>query len=178
MWFDSPDKLDYPRLPPYCAWYSQLKGAYVLSPKEYDDCKRIFQERGMRTFSDWLEYYNNLDVAPFLQALQKMKEFYTTLVVDAVFLPGVSQQYILRKTLKGHKGYKPPKLYAPNKEAYDMLKAAVVGGPSRGVHAQARGGRDQNRLPPIRRCESNQAHPGVRRQFALPQHHDEGDALR
>ena len=63
-----------------------------------------------------------------------MKEFYTNLGVDifkdAVSLPGVSQQYILRKTLKGRKGYKPPELYAPNKEAYDMLKAAVVGGPS------------------------------------------------
>ena len=63
-----------------------------------------------------------------------MKEFYTNLGADifkdAVSLPGVSQQYILRKTLQGRKGYKPPELYAPNKEAYDMLKAAVVGGPS------------------------------------------------
>ena len=131
-WFDSPDKLDYPRLPPYFAWYSQLKGAYVLSPKEYAACQRIFQERGMKTFGDWLKYYNNLDVAPFLEALQKMKAFYTNLGVDifkdAVSLPGVSKQYILRKTLKGRKGYKPPELYAPNKEAYDMLKAAVVSG--------------------------------------------------
>ena len=107
-WFDSPDKLDYPRLPPYFAWYFQLKGVYVLSPKEYDDCQRIFQERGMKTFGDWLKYYNNLDVAPFLEALQKMKEFYTNLGVDifkdAVSLPGVSQQNILRKTLKGRKG--------------------------------------------------------------------------
>ena len=133
-WFDSPDKLDYPRLPPYFAWYSQLKGAYVLTPKEYDDCQRIFRERGIKTFGDWLEYYNNLDVAPFLEALQKMKEFYTNLGVDifkdAVSLPGVSEKYILRKTLQGRKGYKPPELYAPNKEAYDRLKAAVVGGPS------------------------------------------------
>ena len=133
-WFDSPDKLDFPGLPPYLAWYSKLKGSYVLSLKEYDDCHRIFRERGMRTFGDWLEYYNNLDVAPFLEALQKMKAFYTNLGVDtfkdAVSLPGVSQQYILRKTLQGRKGYKPPELYAPNKEAYDMLKAAVVGGPS------------------------------------------------
>ena len=36
----------------------------------------------------------------------------------------------MHKTLQGRKGYKPPELYAPNKEAYDMLKAAVVGGPS------------------------------------------------
>ena len=133
-WFDSPDKLDFPGLPPYLAWYSKLKKAYVLSLKEYDACHRLFRERGMQTFGDWLEYYNNLDVAPFLEALQKMKEFYTNLGVDifkdAVSLPGVSQQYILRKTLQPRRGYKPPELYAPNKEAYAMLKAAVVGGPS------------------------------------------------
>ena len=133
-WFDSADKLDYLGLPPYLAWYSQLKGGYVLSPKEYEGCQRIVQERGMRTFGDWLEYYNNLDVALFLEALQKMKEFYTNLGVDifkdAVSLPGVSKQYILRKTLKRRRGYTPPELYPPNKEAYDMLKAAVVGGPS------------------------------------------------
>ena len=133
-WFDSASKLDYQGLPSYFAWYSQLKGGYVLSPKEYEGCQRIFQERGMRTFGDWLEYYNNLDVAPFLEALQKMKEFYTNLGVDifkdAVSLPGVSKQYILRKTLQRRRGYTPPELYPPNKEAYDMLKTAVVGGPS------------------------------------------------
>ena len=133
-WFDSPDKLDFPGLPPYMAWYSKLKGEYVLTLKEYDDCHRIFKERGMQTFGDWLEYYNNLDVAPFLEALQKMKEFYTVLGIDilkdAVSLPGVSEKYILRKTLQPRRGYKPPELYSPNKEAYAMLKAAVVGGPS------------------------------------------------
>ena len=133
-WFDSPDKLDFPGLPPYMAWYSKLKGEYVLTLKEYDDCHRIFKERGMQTFGDWLEYYNNLDVAPFLEALQKMKEFYTTLGIDilkdAVSLPGVSEKYILRKTLQPRWGNKPPELYSPNKEAYAMLKAAVVGGPS------------------------------------------------
>ena len=133
-WLDSPDKLDFPGLPPYMAWYSKLKGEYSLTLKEYDDCHRIFREKGMRTFGDWLEYYNNLDVAPFLEALQKMKEFYTNLGIyifkDAVSLPGVSEKYILRKTLQPRRGYNPPKLFAPNKEAYAMLKAAVVGGPS------------------------------------------------
>ena len=88
----------------------------------------------MQTFGDWLGYYNNLDVAPFLEALQRMKEFYTDLGVDifkdAVSLPGASKQYLLRKTLQPRRGYKPPELYTPNKEAYKMLKAVVVSGPS------------------------------------------------
>ena len=85
----------------------------------------------MQTFGDWLEYYNNLDVTPFLETLEKMKAFYTKLGTDifkdAVSLPGVSMQYILRGTLRG---CDPPELYAPGPEAYKMLKEAVVGGPS------------------------------------------------
>ena len=78
-----------------------------------------------------MEYYSNLDVTPFLETLEKMKAFYTKLGIDifkdAVSLPGVSVQYILRGTLRRHD---PPELYAPSEEVYEMLKGAVVGGPS------------------------------------------------
>ena len=70
-----------------------------------------------------MEYYNNLDVTPFLETLEKMKAFYTKLGIDifkdAVSLSGVWMQYILRGTLRGHN---PPKLYAPTGKAYEMLK--------------------------------------------------------
>ena len=46
---------------------------------------------------------------------------------DAISLPGVSMQYILRHTLRKRNA---PELYAPGSEAYEMLKVAVVGGPS------------------------------------------------
>ena len=130
-WFDSADKLGYKGLPPYWCWYSQLRNSFALTPKEYEECKRVFKERGMQTFGDWLEYYNNLDVTPFLETLEKMKAFYTKIGIDifkdAVSLPGVSMQYILRGTLRRRN---PPELNAPGNEAYEMLKAAVVGGPS------------------------------------------------
>ena len=130
-WFDSAGKLDYKGLPPYRCWFSQLKNIFTLTPKEYDECKRVFQERGMKTFRDWLEYYNNVDVTPFLETLEKMKAFYTKIGVDifkdTVSLLGASMQYILRCTLRGRDA---PELYAPSSEAYEMLKAAVVGGPS------------------------------------------------
>ena len=77
----------------------------------------------MQTFGDWLEYYNNLDVTPFFEALEKMKAYYTNLGVDilkdAVSLPGVALQYVLRRTLRGRNA---PELHAPGPEAYDMLK--------------------------------------------------------
>ena len=85
----------------------------------------------MVTFGDWLKYNNNLDVTAFLETFEKMKSFYTKLGIDifkdAVLLPGVSMQYILRGTLRRRN---PPELYAPGSEAYEMLKAAVVSGPS------------------------------------------------
>ena len=130
-WFDSAGKLDYKGLPPYRCWYSQLKNSFVFTPEEYDECKRVFKERGMKNFGDCLEYYNNLDVTPFLETLEKMKAYYTKLGIDiftdAVSLPRVSRQYILRGTLRRRNA---PELYAPSSEAYEMLKAAVVGGPS------------------------------------------------
>ena len=95
-WFDSADKLDYKGLPPCWCWYSQLRNCFALNPSEFEECKRVFQERGMQTFGDWLEYYNNLDVTPFLETLEKMKRFYTKLGIDifkdAVSLRGLAFQ--------------------------------------------------------------------------------------
>ena len=48
----------------------------------------------MCTFADWLRYYNNLDVTPGLEALERMRAFYTDkgidILKDAVSIPGVS----------------------------------------------------------------------------------------
>ena len=83
----------------------------------------------MKTFKDWLKYYNDLDVAPGLEALQKMRNFYIgkgiDIMKDAVSIPGVSLHYLLKGAIE-----RKAELYAPSKEAYEMLKAAVVGGPS------------------------------------------------
>ena len=128
-WFDREEKLDYEGLPEYEHWYSKLKKEYVLTREEWEGCKQVFKEKGMKTFKDWLEYYNNLDVAPGLEALEKMKAFYIEkgidILKDAVSIPGVSLHYLLKGAIE-----RKAELYAPRKEAYGMLKGAVVGGPS------------------------------------------------
>ena len=54
----------------------------------------------MCTFADWLRYYNNLDVAPGLEALEKMRAFYADkgidILKDTVSISGVSLHYLLR----------------------------------------------------------------------------------
>ena len=83
----------------------------------------------METFADWLRYYNNLDVKPGLEALEKTARFYTEkgldIFKDAVSISGVSLTYLLSGAVD--RGAKP---YAPSLKAYSMLKEAVVGGPS------------------------------------------------
>lgn len=116
-WFDCANKLDYDGLPPYHCWFSKLKNEFVLSPEKYDDCQRVFLEWKIGTFADWLEYYNNVDIEPFLKAVESMRDFYTLL--------GVSMKYLVWGTLN-QKGI--PELYAPGEEAYEVLKDAVVGG--------------------------------------------------
>ena len=90
----------------------------------------MFRERGMKTFADWLQFYNNLDVEPFLEAKESTRDFYTGLGIllfkDAVSLQSVSMKYLLWGTLNQRKA---PELYARGKEA-ETLKAAVVGGPN------------------------------------------------
>lgn len=41
-WFESKDKLDFPGLPDYPAWYSKLKEKFVLSLQEWKECKKLF----------------------------------------------------------------------------------------------------------------------------------------
>ena len=97
-WFDREEKLDYERLPPYCCWYSKLKNGF--SPEGYVDCQHLFQKREIKTFAKWLEYYNNLDVGPFLEVMEKMRGFYVELGLDT-FKDVVSLQYLMRGTLRG-----------------------------------------------------------------------------
>ena len=81
----------------------------------------------MRTFADCPRYYSNFDVAPGLEALEKMRSFYTEkkndIPKDAVSVSGVS--LALPESVE-----QGASLYSPRKEAYVMLKGAVVRGPS------------------------------------------------
>ena len=71
-------------------------------------------------------YYNDLNVVPGIEALEKMRVFYTAKGIEIfkypVNLPGMSLDYLLGGLIE-----RAAELYSPCKEAYGMLKEAVGG---------------------------------------------------
>ena len=52
----------------------------------------------METFRDFLVWYNNLDVVPFLEAIEKMSAFWKErnidIFMDGVSVPGLTMKYL------------------------------------------------------------------------------------
>ena len=139
-WFDDVSKLDHPSLPPYEAFVSTLRGVNVLEEGEgeaagrrrYESLETTWVEREMETFRDFLVFYNNLDVGPFVTAVEKMQEFYFGLGVDlfkvAVSIPGVARS-LLYKTA-GDGGVSFSSVRPGDEDLYYLIKQNIVGGPS------------------------------------------------
>lgn len=47
-----------------------------MSEEDYAVCLRAWAEKGLQTLRDFLVWYNNLDVVPFLEALEKMSQLW------------------------------------------------------------------------------------------------------
>jgi G:T-mismatch repair DNA endonuclease (very short patch repair protein) len=149
-WFDNVSKLSDTSLPPYEAFYSELKGQNILeteflewshskigpTPKRgyeiYQDICDIWKKNCMSTFKDYLKYYNELDVWPFCKALQKMLAFYQSKNIDlfksTISVPGVARQLLYKASTEfgAHFALFDKK----NKDLYETFKSNIVGGPS------------------------------------------------
>ena len=71
-----------------------------LCAQWYQELQDIWQDPGMDTFRDFLEHYNNLDVDPFIQAVEKMQKFYFDHHIDlfkvAIFVPGIARRWVFQ----------------------------------------------------------------------------------
>ena len=72
---DSIEKLNYPTVPTHECFYSTLQIANIFA-QDYDLVVRTWEREGWRTLKDLLIHYNQLDVRPFVQAVQKLLEPY------------------------------------------------------------------------------------------------------
>ena len=69
-WFDSYDKINNTELPSHKCFYNKLKNTNITD-EEYKICVNAWKDNNMKTFKDFLEWYNNLDVLPFIEAVEK-----------------------------------------------------------------------------------------------------------
>ena len=72
---DGLDKLDDKSLPPHEAFYSSMKNPNITD-EEYTYCQQVWEENEMPTFKEFLIWYNNFDVVPFLKVVEKMSAFW------------------------------------------------------------------------------------------------------
>ena len=65
-------------------------------PENYQWLQELWTENQWSTFADFLQWYNDLDVTPMLQAIENMNDFYKTIRIDfihqAISLPGVAMR--------------------------------------------------------------------------------------
>ncbi|KAJ8566256.1 hypothetical protein ON010_g6870 [Phytophthora cinnamomi] len=75
--------------------YSSLRCSHI-SDDEYWRAQFVWNHYGMKTIEDYLIWYNNLDVVPFIKAIQKQREllkgFDLGMFCDGVSLPGLSEK--------------------------------------------------------------------------------------
>ena len=79
------------------AFYSTLTQRGITE-EEYKRCEDAWLAEDMQTFRDFLVWYNNLDVAPFLQALEKQSSVFAEKGIDmfktATSLPGLATSWL------------------------------------------------------------------------------------
>ena len=136
-WMNSLKKLDNKKLPPRTTFYSSLT-RQTISHEDYAKCKAIWLERGMKTMRDYLIHYNNLDVEPFVRAINKHSQFFTERGVDmfkdGLTLPGLTLKFLFNNT----KLNALPYVLFGEKEAdiHNLVRKNLVGGPAIIFHRQ------------------------------------------
>ncbi|PIK42584.1 hypothetical protein BSL78_20572 [Apostichopus japonicus] len=149
-WMDGLEKLSTTSLPSHDNFYNKLKGVNISSV-EYQYCQQVWQDHNMTSFRDFLEWYNNKDVVPFLEALDKMFHFYKEKKIDmfkqGISVPGLTLRYLFKDIRKDFFCLFPES----HKDLYFLFKNNIVGGPSIIFHRYQEKGR--SRIRNGKKCE-------------------------
>ena len=129
-YMDDLQKLEDRVLPPQSAFFSQLKNEGI-SDADYARCQAVWHDNQMKTMRDFLVWYNNRDVIPFLQAIDKQFAFYQQhnidMFKDGISVPGLSLLHLFNDL--------PNDTFFTvfnntNKDAHKLVKDNIVGGPA------------------------------------------------
>ena len=134
---DSLEVLKETELPPYDAFYSSLRNSNTLEEgrgrehgeENYRELQELWRSEGFGCIGDLLRFYNDRDVKPFGEALQRhidvFREMGLDLLKDAHTLPGLSLKFAMRG-LDGTFFTFGPDMG----DIYQLIRSSMVGGPS------------------------------------------------
>ena len=129
-YMDGIGKLEDRALPPQAAFFSQLKNEGI-SDTDYAACQAVWGDNQMTTMRDYLIWYNNRDVTPFLDAIAKQAGFYKQhnidMFKDGISVPGLSLLHLFNDL--------PNDTYftvfnRTNSDLHELVKDNIVGGPA------------------------------------------------
>ena len=127
-------KLDDRVLPPQSAFFSRLKNEGI-SNDDYARCQAVWRDNGMETMRDYLIWYNNRDVTPFLEAISKQFVFYRDrdidMFKDGICVPCLSLLHLFNDL--------PNDTFftifnQTNSDLHKLVKDNIVGGPAIILH--------------------------------------------
>ena len=102
----------------------------IVGEARYNSAKDMFQSNNW-SMREYLIWYNNLDVAPFLKALQNLSDYYSDRKVDAfkdgVSVPGIAER-IAFNTLKSDEVFFL--FNRSNSDLVHLFRDNLVGGPA------------------------------------------------
>ena len=123
-------KLEDRALPQQSAFFSRLTSEGI-SDTDYAACQAVWRDNRMTTMRDYLIWYNNRDVEPFLEAIAKQATFYRDrhieMFKDGISVPGLSLLYLFNDL--------PPdtnfvNFNRTNSDLHQLVKDNIVGGPA------------------------------------------------
>ena len=129
-YMDGIGKLEDRVLPPQSTFFSQLKNEGI-SDADYARCQAVWHDNQMKTLREYLIWYNNRDVTPFLDAIAKQFAFYRDrdidMFKDGISVPGLSLLYLFSNL--------PKDTYftvfnRTNSDLHELVKDNIVGGPA------------------------------------------------
>ena len=129
-YMDDLHKLEDRALPPQAAFFSRLKNEGI-SDTDYAACQAVWRDNGMETLREYLIWYNNRDVTPFLDAIAKQAGFYKhqniDMFKDGISVPGLSLLHLFNDL--------PNDTYftvfnRTNSDLHELVKDNIVGGPA------------------------------------------------
>ena len=127
---DDLPKLEEHSLPPQAAFFSRLKNEGI-SDTDYGICQEAWRSDRMTTIRDFLVFYNNRDIVPFLEAIDQQFTFYQQqnidMCKDGISVPGLTLLYLFNDL--------PPNMFftvfsQTTKDLHHLVPDNIVDGPA------------------------------------------------